>query len=82
MTCAECHHPYSFHGNGRSNCKAMGCKCAGWVDPKPEEESHSTAPLKAVRGAEPARSCALWTWRASSRHGLPGEAIRLSRRVS
>jgi hypothetical protein len=42
--CSTCNHPYSFHGNGRSGCKAMGCKCAVWSerDPWTEKEHYAT----------------------------------------
>lgn len=39
--CAACSHSKSFHGgDAEGECKAMGCKCDGWVEPEaPEEDS-------------------------------------------
>ena len=28
--CFDCGHPISFHGNGTSKCRAMGCDCSSW----------------------------------------------------
>ena len=30
--CSNCNHPISFHGNGLTGCRAMGCKCTSWAD--------------------------------------------------
>ena len=30
-TCDTCHHSFSFHSNGRSPCRASGCKCPIWA---------------------------------------------------
>ncbi len=37
--CERCRHTWSFHGNGKTNCKATGCHssagkpCVGFVKP-------------------------------------------------
>lgn len=33
-----CAHPISFHGGGKTHCKALGCTCKKWVMPKRQVE--------------------------------------------
>lgn len=33
--CARCHHPYPLHGNGKTACKAVGCKAGPDEQPCP-----------------------------------------------
>jgi hypothetical protein len=51
--CMSCNHPYSFHGNGRSGCKAMGCKCEAWDDQDPwVRREHYAAVVNTLRAME------------------------------
>jgi len=51
--CTSCNHPYSFHGNGRSGCKAMGCKCGVWEDADPwVSREHYAAVVSMLRAME------------------------------
>jgi hypothetical protein len=55
--CASCNHPLSFHGNGLTGCKAMGCKCAVWSEDDPfAAQDHYAAIVSLLRAMEaPAR---------------------------
>jgi hypothetical protein len=54
--CMACNHPYSFHGNGVSRCRAMGCRCEAWVEPASEdpwiEKEHYAAVVSMLRAME------------------------------
>jgi hypothetical protein len=51
--CSSCNHPFSFHGNGRTGCRAMGCKCATWTEEDPwTEKEHYAAVVSMLRAME------------------------------
>lgn len=51
--CSNCNHPISFHGNGLTGCKAMGCKCTSWADEDAfESKEHYATILNLMRAME------------------------------
>jgi hypothetical protein len=51
--CASCHHPLSFHGNGVTGCKAMGCRCGTWSEDDPfGARDHYAAVVTLLRALE------------------------------
>jgi hypothetical protein len=37
--CEACGHSRSFHGNGETRCRALGCGCEVWHAPVDEPEA-------------------------------------------
>lgn len=33
LRCQTCGHPITFHGSGKSRCRALGCECRKWRGP-------------------------------------------------
>lgn len=41
--CTACGHPRSFHGNGETECRALGCDCQLWEAPADTDDDEPVA---------------------------------------
>lgn len=52
--CEGCKHPLSFHGGGKTKCRALGCRCLRWTGSKlsAEDQAWVKASVDVVRKAK------------------------------